>query len=63
LNKEDFSWKRAAIQRGYEPEGREIAAVRSRYQATTNDDTGKDLVWFVNCRNSDNVVVVCTYDL
>jgi hypothetical protein len=33
------SWKRADIQRGLEPGSRERATVRSRYPATTTEDT------------------------
>jgi hypothetical protein len=34
-----FSWKGASIQRGLEPGSRRIAIVRSRYQATSSEDT------------------------
>jgi hypothetical protein len=34
-----FNWKGAAVQRGLEPGRRGIAIVRSRYQATTSQDT------------------------
>jgi hypothetical protein len=37
--KEDMVWKGVAIQRGLERGSREIDIVRSRYQATTNEDT------------------------
>jgi hypothetical protein len=47
-----YIWKGPAFQRGLEPESRGIAIVRSRYQATTSEDTaaGKDLACaLVNC--------------
>jgi hypothetical protein len=34
-----YSWKGVAVQRGLEPGSRGIAIVRSRYQATTSEDT------------------------
>jgi hypothetical protein len=44
------SWKGAAIQRGLEHGSTGIAIVRSRYQATTSEDTAG---WkrFVKCGN------------
>jgi hypothetical protein len=33
------SWKGAAVQRGFEPESRELAIIRSRYQATISEET------------------------
>jgi hypothetical protein len=35
----ESSWKGAAVQRGLKHGSREIAIVRSRYQATTSEDT------------------------
>jgi hypothetical protein len=46
----EFSCKGAAIRRGLEPGSREIAIVRSRYQATTSEETaGWKRCDFVKC--------------
>jgi hypothetical protein len=37
--KKKVSWKGATVQRGLEPRSRGLAIVRSRYQATTSEDT------------------------
>jgi phosphoserine aminotransferase len=39
LKQEQFGWKGAAVQKGLGPEGRGLAIVRSRYQATNSEDT------------------------
>jgi hypothetical protein len=59
------SRKRATVQRGLEPGSRGIATVRTRYQATTSEDTGgwKGQRDFVKCGNSDSVIIICSFDL
>jgi hypothetical protein len=54
------SWKGAAVQRGLEPGSRGLAVIRSRYQATTSEDTAgwKRERDFVKCGNSDSVIVI-----
>jgi hypothetical protein len=59
------SWKGTAIQGGFEPGSRVLTIVRSRYQATTNDDTAaikKTYRYFVKFGNSDSVTVICSND-
>jgi hypothetical protein len=65
LEQETRSWKGAAVQTGLEPGSRGIAIVRSRYQATTSEDT---VAWkrqrdFAKCVNCDSGIVICSYNL
>jgi hypothetical protein len=51
--------------RGLEPGGIGRAIVRSHYHATTIEDTEgwRRLVYFINFGNSDDVIVICRYNL